>query len=258
MSAMTILQAILLGILEGATEFLPISSTGHLILAQHVLGIVESPFTTSFLITIQVGAIGAVIVSFWRSFLDIEVLKRLMTAFIPTAIIGFALYQLIKGFLLGSELTVVIALLIGGAALILFEYFHTERADGTDSLRGVTYPQAFAIGLFQSVAIIPGVSRSAATIVGGLMLGLRRTTIVEFSFLLAVPTMLAATGYDLLKTYPTFDTGNIGMLVIGAATAFAVALFAIRFLLNFVKTQTFIPFGIYRIILALVFLVFVL
>lgn len=255
---MTIVQAILLGILEGATEFLPISSTGHLILAQHLLGIVESPFTTSFLITIQLGAIAAVVVSFWRSFLDIEVLKRLTAAFIPTAIIGFALYKLIKGFLLGSELTVVIALLIGGVLLIVFEYLHTERPDGADSLRAVSYRQAFAIGLFQSVAIIPGVSRSAATIVGGLMLGLRRTTIVEFSFLLAVPTMLVATGYDLLKTYSTFETGNIEVLVVGAATAFAVALFAIRFLLNFVKTRTFIPFGIYRIVLALVFLLFVL
>lgn len=255
---MTILQAILLGILEGATEFLPISSTGHLILAQHLLGIVESPFTTSFLIAIQVGAIAAVVVSFWRSFLDIEVLKRLMTAFMPTAIIGFVLYKLIKGFLLGSELTVVIALLIGGAALIVFEYFHTEHADGTDSIRAVSYQQAFVIGLFQSIAVIPGVSRSAATIVGGMLLGLRRTTIVEFSFLLAVPTMLAATGYDLLKSYPTFDMNNVGTMGIGAATAFAVALLAVRFFLNFVKTRTFTPFGIYRIILAAVFLLFVL
>lgn len=255
---MTILQAVLLGILEGATEFLPISSTGHLILAQHLLGVIESPFTTSFLITIQVGAIAAVVVSFWRSFLDVQVLKRLITAFVPTAIIGFALYKLIKGFLLGSELTVVIALLVGGALLIIFEYFHTERPNGTDSIRAVTYRQAFAIGLFQSIAVIPGVSRSAATIVGGMLLGLRRTTIVEFSFLLAVPTMLAATGYDLLKTYETFDTGNIGTLAIGAATAFAVALLAVRFLLNFVKTRTFTPFGIYRIILAAVFLLFIL
>jgi undecaprenyl-diphosphatase len=255
---MTILQAILLGILEGATEFLPISSTGHLILAQHLLGVVESPFTTSFLIAIQLGAIAAVVVSFWRSFFDIEVLKRLMTAFIPTAIVGFALYKLIKGFLLGSELTVVIALLIGGIVLILFESFHTERPDGTDSLRAVTYKQAFAIGLFQSISIIPGVSRAAATIVGGMLLGLRRVTIVEFSFLLAVPTMLAATGYDLLKTYATFDASNIGTMAIGAITAFVVALLAVRFLLNFVKTRTFTPFGIYRIILALIFLVFVL
>jgi undecaprenyl-diphosphatase len=258
MSAMTILEAILLGVLEGATEFLPISSTGHLILARHLLGIAESPFTTSFLIAIQLGAIAAVVVSFWRSFLDIEVLKRLAAAFIPTAIVGFALYKLIKEFLLGSELTVVIALLVGGVALIIFEYFHTEREDGTDTLRAITYRQAFSIGLFQSVAVIPGVSRSAATIVGGLLLGLRRTAIVEFSFLLAVPTMLAATGYDLLKTYPTFSTGNIGTLAIGAVAAFAVALLAVRFLLNFIKTRTFTSFGIYRIVLALVFLLFVL
>ncbi|MEA2701342.1 MAG: undecaprenyl-diphosphatase [Candidatus Parcubacteria bacterium] len=255
---MGFLDAVLLGLLEGATEFLPVSSTGHLILAQHLLGVVESPFTTSFLIAIQLGAIAAVIVSFWRSFLDLEVLKRLLTAFIPTAIIGFVLYKLIKGFLLGSELTVVIALLVGGILLIVFEYFHTERADGTDSLRAISYRQAFTIGLFQSIAVIPGVSRSGATIVGGLLLGMRRAAIVEFSFLLAVPTMLAATGYDLLKTYSTFETGDIGIMAVGIATAFVVAMLSLRFLLNFVKTRTFIPFGIYRILLALVFFAFVL
>lgn len=255
---MTIIQAILLGILEGATEFLPISSTGHLILARHLLGIVESPFTTSFLIAIQLGAIAAVIVSFWRSFLDVEILKRLLTAFVPTAIIGFLLYKVIKGFLLGNEMIVVIALLVGGILLIVFEYLHTERTDGTDTLSAISYPQAFVIGLFQSIAIVPGVSRSGATILGGLLLGMRRAAIVEFSFLLAVPTMLAATGYDLLKTYSTFETGNIGTMLIGAAAAFVVALLALRFFLAFVKTRTFIPFGVYRILLALAFLAFVL
>ena len=256
--SMTVLEAILLGVLEGATEFLPISSTGHLILARHLLGIAESPFTTSFLIAIQLGAIAAVVVSFWRSFLDSEVVKRLIAAFIPTAIIGFLLYQVIKGYLLGSEMIVVVALLVGGIFLIVFELLHTERADGADSLQAISYRQAFAIGLFQALAIVPGVSRSAATIAGGLLLGVRRVAIVEVSFLLAVPTMLAATGYDLLKTYSAFEAGNIGTMLIGAATAFAVALIALRFLLTFVKTHTFISFGVYRILLALVFLAFVL
>lgn len=255
---MTILEAILLGILEGATEFLPISSTGHLILGSHLLNIPETPFLTSFLIAIQLGAISAVIVSYWRSFLDIEVLKRLFAAFLPTAIIGFLLYKLIKGYLLGNEWIVVVALLLGGIALIVFELLHKENVEGAGDITSIRYRDAFIVGLFQSLAIVPGVSRSAASIAGGLLLGIRRVAIVEFSFLLAVPTMLAATGYDLLKTYETFEAGNLTLLLIGAATAFAVALIALRFLLKFVKTYTFIPFGVYRIVLALVFLLFIL
>lgn len=255
---MTLLDAIFLGILEGATEFLPISSTGHLILGSHLLGVSQTPFFTSFLIAIQLGAIGAVIVSYWRSFLDGEVLKRLLTAFLPTALIGFALYKLIKGYLLGNEMVVVTALLVGGIVLIVFELLHKEKGGGAKDIRSIRYRDAFAIGLFQALAIIPGVSRSAASIAGGLLLGIQRVAIVEFSFLLAVPTMLAATGYDLLKTYGSFEAGNVSLLLVGAGTAFLVALAALRFLLKFVKSYTFIPFGIYRILLALVFLTFLL
>ncbi|HEY0010638.1 MAG TPA: undecaprenyl-diphosphatase UppP [Candidatus Paceibacterota bacterium] len=255
---MNLIEAVLLGVLEGATEFLPISSTGHLILARHLLGIAESPFTTSFLIVVQLGAIAAVVVTYWRSFLDIEVMKRLIAAFVPTAVIGFALYKVIKGYLLDNELVVVGALLLGGVLLIVFELMHKEDEAGTASLRDIRYRDAVAVGLCQSLAVVPGVSRSAATIMGGLMLGIRRVAIVEFSFLLAVPTMLAATGYDLLKTYDTFEAGNLGVIFAGALTAFVVALVAIRFLLAFVKKSTFIPFGIYRIALASLFLLFIL
>lgn len=250
-------EALLLGVLEGATEFLPISSTGHLILASHLLAIPETPFLTSFLIAIQLGAIAAVVAGFWRSFLDAEVLKRLLAAFLPTAVIGFLLYKAVKDFLLGNELVVVYALLIGGILLIVFEYFHKEPAEG-GGIRALRYRDAVVIGLFQALAIVPGVSRSAATIVGGLLLGMRRAAIVEFSFLLAVPTMLAATGYDLLKSYETLDTGSIGLMLLGAGTAFVVALAALHTFLRFVKRYTFTPFGAYRIVLALVFLLFVL
>src|SRR5690606_57340 len=153
--------------------------------------------------------------------------------------------KVIKEFLLTSELTVVIALLVGGIFLIALEYFHEENVGASESLHAISYKQSFLIGLFQSLAMIPGVSRSGATIAGGLLLGLRRVAIVEFSFLLAVPTMLAATGYDLLKTYDTLDTGSIGIMAIGAGTAFIVALIALRFLLAFVKTRSFTPFGVY-------------
>lgn len=258
MVLMNVFEALLLGVLEGATEFLPISSTGHLILASYLLAIPETPFLTSFLIAIQLGAIGAVVVMYWRSFLDSEVLKRLAAAFLPTAIIGFLLYQFIKDYLLNNEIIVVFALLIGGALLILLERFHTERKDGSDDVRSIRYRDAIAIGLFQSIAIIPGVSRSAATIAGGLLLGIRRVAIVEFSFLLAVPTMLAATGYDILKSYGSFEAGDIDLFLIGGATAFIVALFALRTFIRFIKHYTFMPFGVYRIVLALVFLIFVL
>lgn len=253
---MDVLHAILLGIIEGATEFLPISSTGHLILASHLLEIPESAFHKSFMIAIQLGAILAVFSLYAKHFFDFAMLKKLLVAFVPTAIIGLAAYSFVKTFLLGNELIVVTALFLGGIVLIAFEYLHTEGEQ--DSVESITYKQAALIGLFQSIAIIPGVSRSAATIVGGMLLGMKRSLIVEFSFLLAVPTMAAATGLDILKNYETILDGNLGILAIGFIVAFIVALFAVKFLLAFVKRYTFIPFGIYRIALALVFFAFLL
>lgn len=250
---MTFLDAIILGVIEGLTEFLPISSTGHLILAGEVLGIPEDAFLASFMIAIQLGAILAVVALYWRSFLDIEVLKRLVVAFIPTALVGLLLYHVIKTEFFGNQLLVVYALFFGGIALILFELWHKEEESATESISSVSYMQALAIGVFQSIAIVPGVSRSGATIVGGLIAGLRRVTIVEFSFLLAVPTMAAATGLDVLKSYETILSGGITLMLIGFSVAFVVALLAMRFLLAFVKTRSFIPFGIYRMLIAALF-----
>ncbi len=249
-------SAIILGFVEGITEFLPVSSTGHLILASSVLGIDQTEFHKTFEIVIQLGAILAVVVTYWRSLLDWEVLKRLFVAFLPTAVIGLAFYKVIKGYLIGNEAVVLAALFLGGIALIVFELLHKER-EGSDDIAAISYKQAALVGLFQSIAIVPGVSRAAATIVGGLLLGLRRTTIVQFSFLLAVPTMAAASGLDLLKTAPTFSGDEFGLLATGFATAFLVALLAIRFLLHFVRRHNFIPFGIYRIGLAVLFFLFV-
>ena len=255
---MTYLQAVILGLVEGITEFLPISSTGHLILVSQLLGIADSDFLKSFEIVIQMGAIGAVVVLYFRSFFSIPVILRLMCGFIPTAIIGFTLYPFVKGYLLGNEVVVVSALALGGIFLILFEKFHKETAVTEQNITDITYKQAFFIGVFQSVALIPGVSRSAATIVGGLFMGLKRVTIVEFSFLLAVPTMTAATGYDILKNYQLFSTEMTGLLLTGFVTAFIVALVVITSLLKFIKKHTFVPFGVYRIALALLFFLFVL
>lgn len=255
---MTLIESILLGALEGVTEFLPISSTGHLILAGQLLGLPSDDFVKTFMIAVQLGAILAVVVLYFRKFLDIEVIKRLIVGFIPTGIIGFSLYSLIKAYLIGNSYIVVGALFLGGIALIVFEYFHKEPEGEAEDIRTIPYRTTLIVGLFQSIAMIPGVSRSAATIVGGLLAGMKRATIVEFSFLLAVPTMAAATGYDILKSYDTFTTDNLGLLAVGFGTSFIVALIAMKFLIGFVKRYSFVPFGIYRILLAVVFFLFVL
>jgi len=255
---MTLLDSIILGALEGFTEFLPISSTGHLILAAELLGIPSTEFVKSFMIAVQLGAIAAVVILYWKKFLDIEVIKRLIVGFIPTGIIGFTLYQVVKDYLIGNSLIVVTALFVGGIALILFEFMHKESEDEAQEIRTLPYKQVALVGVFQSLAMIPGVSRSAATIVGGLLLGMRRTTIVEFSFLLAVPTMVAATGYDILKSYDSFPTDGLELLAVGFVVSLIVALLSMRLLISFVKKHTFVPFGIYRIVLAALFFLFVL
>jgi undecaprenyl-diphosphatase len=250
---MTLLQAIILGVVEGFTEFLPISSTGHLILASRLLGLAQTDFQKSFEISIQLGAILSVIVLYWRKFLDIQVLTRVITAFIPTGIIGFALYKVVKTYLLDSETIVLWSLFLGGITLIVFELFHQEKDDAVAHVEAIPYSKCAAIGLFQSIAMIPGVSRSGATIIGGLILNLSRSTIVEFSFLLAVPTMLAATLYDLYKNAATFAPQEFGVLTAGFITSFVFALLAVKWLLAYVRTNTFIPFGIYRILVAAAF-----
>jgi undecaprenyl-diphosphatase len=246
-------DATILGIIEGITEFLPISSTGHLILAGHALRIPESEFLKSFEIAIQLGAILSVVALYFRSFLNVEIVKRVLAGFIPTAVIGFAFYPLVKSYLLGSEIVVVVALFLGGIALIIFELIHKEKEDASGNIESMSYAQAAGVGLAQSLAIIPGVSRSAASIVGGLLLGMKRGAIVEFSFLLAVPTMLAATGLDVLKSYSSFSGGDFSVLAVGFVVSFLVALGVIKFLLWFIRTRTFIAFGLYRILAATIF-----
>ena len=212
---MTLLQAIILGIVEGVTEFLPISSTGHLILASRLLGLSQTDFQKSFEIAIQLGAIASVIVLYWRRFLEPAVVSRVLVAFLPTGLIGFALYRVVKTYLFDSEAVVLWALGLGGVALIVFELLHREGDHAVPDVASIPYLKALLIGVFQSLSIVPGVSRAGATIVGGLILGLSRSTIVEFSFLLAVPTMLAATGYDLLKNASTFGPQQFGVLAAG-------------------------------------------
>lgn len=249
----TLLESIVLGIVEGTTEFLPISSTGHLILASSVLGLDQTTFLKSFEIAIQLGAITSVVVLYWHSFLNIELLKRLATAFVPTGILGFLLYPIVKTYLIGNVSVVLWALALGGIALIIFEYWYQEPKEAGYTLQDITLTQSLFIGLFQAISMIPGVSRAGATILGGLLIGLPRTIIVEFSFLLAVPTMLAAAGYDLYKNAGAFVSDQFLLLAIGFITSFVVAILAIRWLLRFIETHSFVSFGIYRVILALIF-----
>ncbi len=255
---MTILHSIILGIIEGITEFLPISSTGHMILASYVLGITQNGFTKTFEIAIQLGAILAVFVLYWRSFLNFELLKKLFAAFVPTAVIGLIFYHILKTYLLGNDFIVIVSLFVGGIIFILFEHWYGKKEDIADETAPITYKQAIAIGFFQAIAIIPGVSRSGATILGGMSLGIARTTIVEFSFLLAVPTMAAATGLDLLKTGVVFTPYEWLTLSIGFIVAFAVAMPIVKWFLSYVHKHSFTTFGIYRIAISLIFAAFIL
>ncbi len=254
---MNFFDAFVLGIVEGVTEFFPISSTGHLILAAQLLHIPESEFVKTFQIIIQLGAILAIVTLYWRKLLlDWEMMKRIVVALLPAIGIGFVLYKLIRH-LFESSMVVVGALFIGGLVLIGFEYFRKEK-DSDRDLEALSYRTAFLIGLFQTLSVIPGVSRAGATIVGGLLLGMKRKAIVEFSFLLAVPTMVAATTLDIWKSGMFMTANDLPLLLVGFVTAFVVAMASVKFLLRFVETHTFIAFGVYRIVVALLFFFFVL
>lgn len=251
---MTIFESIIFGLVEGITEFLPISSTGHLIITAELLKLEQSEFLKTFEVSIQFGAILSIVFLYWRSlFQNLAVLKKIVAAFIPTAIIGFFLYGLIKNVLFGSLNVVLWALFWGGVAILIFEHFYKERQGAEKEIEEISYKKAVIIGLFQALAVIPGVSRSAATIIGGLWLGLKRKTVVEFSFLLAVPTMLAATTFDFYKNAPSFSGNEFVLLAFGFISSFIFATIAVKFLLKFIQQNDFKFFGAYRIVIAIFF-----
>jgi undecaprenyl-diphosphatase len=251
---MTALHALILGIVEGFSEFLPISSTGHLLLVSDLLKLEQTNFLKTFLIVIQLGSILSVIVFYWRSLLiRKEAMLRIIAAFIPTAIVGFLLEKVIRDVLFESVATILWALAIGGIILIVFEKYHHESPTDVTDMEKITYTQAFLIGLCQALAVIPGVSRSGATIVGGMLLGVSRKAIVDFSFVLAVPTMLAATLLEIVKHHSEMSFDQSGLLLIGFVTSFVVALLSIKWLLGFIKHHNFVAFGVYRILIALLF-----
>jgi undecaprenyl-diphosphatase len=254
---MNIFHTVILSVIEGITEFLPISSTGHMILASTLLKIAETDFVKSFEIIIQLGAILAVLILYWKKLLlNKKTLINVIIAFLPTAFIGLVLYKYIKSVLLGNPWIVVWSLGIGGVLLILLEIFHKEKT--TIEETDMSPKKAFIIGCAQSLSVIPGVSRAAATIAGAMLTGMGRAEAVEFSFLLAIPTMAAATGLDFLKSAKHFTGSQYELLGLGFVIAFLTALVVVKWFIGFVKKYTFIPFGIYRIVIALAFVFFVL
>ena len=257
---MTLIQSIIIAIVEGITEFLPISSTGHMIIAERVLMLPkEDAFTQLFTIAIQLGAILSVVVLYWRRFFDFakwQFYLKLIVAVIPALGIGFLLSDRIDE-LLDSPTTVAVSLLAGGFILLFIDKVFDRPL--IDKERNITYGKAFVIGLWQCIAMIPGVSRSAASIIGGMQQKLTRRLAAEFSFFLAVPTMAAATGYKLLKTFKEHpevlkDTNNLTILAVGNVVAFVVALIAIKFFISYLQRYGFRLFGWYRIIVGAVLL----
>lgn len=268
---MDLFHVFILAIVEGVTEFLPISSTGHLILTSRLLQIPQGELLKTFEISIQIGPIVAVTLIYFNKILkQKELLYKACIGFIPTGILGFLFYSKIKE-LLGNEIVPVLSLFIGGVAIIGLEWYFKRKEEApkrevtkgknalkTYSLGDLSYKQALIVGLIQSISMIPGISRSAASIFGGVFLKLDRKSAVEFSFLLAIPTMASATSLDILKSAHIFTQSEIFYIIFGTSLSFLVALVVIKWLLKYVATHNFIWFGIYRIIFAIIyFLLFI-
>lgn len=252
---MNIIQSIILAIIEGLTEFLPVSSTGHMIIASSVLGIAENEFVKNYTVIIQFGAILSVVVLYWKRFFkSVEFYIKLFIAFIPAAVIGLLTIDYID-MLLGNVIVVAVSLLLGGIFLLFVDKIFEKNESNPDSEPNVK--GAFIIGVFQVIAMIPGVSRSAATIIGGLTQKLTRKAAAEFSFFLAVPTMFAATCYKLLQIYQSeagFTSHDIQLLIVGNIVAFIVAMLAIKFFISFLTKHGFKIFGWYRIAVGIIIL----
>lgn len=251
---MTIFDSIILGIIEGITEFLPISSTGHMIVIGDWLGIANTDTNQAFEVIIQVAAILAVIANykekFHPKFFDLWV--KVAVAFLPIGIIGFLMSDVVKA--LFSVTVVGVMFIVGGIIFIAVEKYYQEESCPTKELNDVTMKQAMWIGFSQIFALIPGTSRAGSTIIGAMLVGLNRKTCAEFSFLLGLPVLAAASGYDLLKHYQDFTTADFTNLAVGFVTAFIVAYFVIKWFISFLAKFTFVGFGIYRILFGMLLL----
>jgi len=247
---MDYIQAIILAIIEGITEFLPVSSTGHMIIASSFFGIAQDDFTKLFTIVIQLGTILSVVVLYFKRFFQtMDFYFKLLVGFIPAVVLGLLLSDFIDG-LLENPITVAISLIIGGVILLKVDDWFTPKEE-TEVVKEISYATAFKIGMFQCLAMIPGVSRSGASIVGGMSQKLSRTTAAEFSFFLAVPTMLGATVkkcYDYYKAGFVLSDEQVNLLIIGNVVGFVVAMIAIKSFIGFLSKNGFKVFGYYRIV----------
>lgn len=248
---MDIFQAIIMAIVEGITEFLPVSSTGHMIITQKLLGIEPDSFVKLFTVNIQFGAILSVIILYWKRFFQtFDFYLKLFTAFLPAAILGFLLSGYIDQ-MLESVLVVAVSLVLGGVFLLFIDSWFNKPSEN----QKISFMKALMIGFFQVIAMIPGVSRSAATIIGGLTQKLSRKNATEFSFFLAVPTMFAASAYEMIKSYKSIQPQHINVLIIGNLVAFLVAMLAIKGFITFLTKHGFKVFGYYRIIVGAIILI---
>lgn len=253
---MDLINSFILAVIEGITEFLPISSTGHLIIVSKVLNIEQTNFVKSFEIAIQSGAILAVVFLYWREILENKkVFRNTLYAFVPTALVGFLLYKVVKSFFIGNVELTFSMLVLGGFVMIVLEKYFSKTVQQA-KIEDLSIKNSLLIGVFQSLSIVPGVSRSAATILSGIGIGLRREEATKFSFMLAIPTMFAATGYDLAKNFFSFNTAQVSVLAVGFIVSFISALLAVKWFIAFVKNNTLISFGIYRIIAGILFYLF--
>ena len=251
---MDVIQSAVLGVIEGFTEFLPISSTAHMIIASKAMGLSQTTYTKAFEIIIQLAAILAVVFVYREKFSPkkIELWKRLIVAYLPLAIVGFIFRHQIKE--LFSTQVVAVMFIVGGVIFLIVEKFYKEKEHYVKDVEKVTYKQSLLIGIAQVFALIPGTSRSGASIIGGMLNGLDRRTSAEFSFLLALPVMITVSAYEFLKHYHEFSNENILTLIIGFVVSFIIAYLTIKLFLSFLKRFTFVSFGIYRILFGILLL----
>ncbi len=251
---MDIFQAIIIGIIEGFTEFLPISSTGHMIVASKFLGVEQSAVVKAYEVIIQFAAILAVMLLYKDkiNLKEIDLWSKIVTAFLPLAIVGFILKDWIKEIF--NVQTVAWMFILGGVIFIVVEYFHKDENSSSKEIEEVTWKQAIIIGLGQILSLVPGTSRAGSTIIAGMVSGVGRKASTEFSFLLAIPVMMAVSGYDLLKHYKDFIGADLTAFAVGFVVAFIVAYITIKMLIIFLQRFTFVAFGIYRILFGVILL----
>jgi undecaprenyl-diphosphatase len=253
---MNLFQAIIIAIIEGITEFLPVSSTGHMILATSLMGIHDDEFVKTFEIVIQLGAIMSVVFLYYKRFLvGLSIYFKLLVAFLPSAVIGLLAYKTIKTYLF-NPYVVSVALIIGGIVLLILDKWSAKKESRYKEIEDISFKDALIVGFIQCLSMIPGMSRAAATIFGGIAAGFNIKQAAEFSFLLAIPTMFAASGLDLLESYEQINPSNFIILLAGFFVAMVVALFAIKSFISFLTKYGFKHFGYYRIILGVVFLLY--